>query len=176
MVAAQQLIEQEASKSLASSKLHPNLGELRQSFLTDAVKEQVETLENGGKLEKGIDLSRYANLFDKSGDLKIKEAYVALGYSELRQEDLSLLAEYGKNQWLIGNDNLSRTLERTEMALQEAQNDIDRINADRKRRQEEMRPTLEYLESRWRTGIRNTIDVNVACLQLQNEIKRLRRE
>jgi pre-mRNA-splicing factor SPF27 len=176
VVAARGLIEREASKSLAKEDLHPSISKLDKSYLTDAIKHQLNEIENGSKLEDGIDLTRYSNLFDKNGQLKLREAYVALGYSELRQEDLSLLAEYGKNQWLIGNDNLERTLQQAETTLQDIQMDIDRINSDRKRRQEDALPTLEYLEARWRAGIRNTIDVNIACLQLENEIKKLRKE
>jgi hypothetical protein len=133
-------------------------------------------IETGStSLKGGIDLSRYTDLQDGKS-LKTQQTYVALGYTLSRQENLSLMGEFGKNQWLIGNDQLEKSLKELELELQEQKKAIEVVNNERKRKQLEAQPTLTYLESRWRDGIKGLVDVNLACLKLERDLKRSRGE
>lgn len=121
----------------------------------------------------GIDLTRYSDLQNAAGApgaLNLKHAYVALEYADARAEALTLLGEYGRNQWLIGNDQLEQTLKQVELEVERERARIEAVNAARREQQSGVKTTLEYLESRWREGIRNVVDVNVACLQLEASV------
>lgn len=140
------------------------------------MEEEIAIRERGGQVEKGIDLDRYTNLYDDKGDLDPKKAYVSLAYSRGRLENLNLLSGYGKNQWLIGNDQLQTKLKELEETLEEQNKTLEAINNDRKIRQQESQTTYEYLQTRWKEGLKNVVDVNVECLRLEQQLRQLRGE
>jgi pre-mRNA-splicing factor SPF27 len=176
---AKQQIEQEA-KSVISSELHSNVPPSKKSYLTPTLEHQLSQIARNEPLERGIDLERYSKLHSKDSKgasvLNIERAIVALEYSHFAQENLSLLAEYGKNQWLISNDQLEHDLKRVEERIQNEKREIDTINWERKSKQSESASTLNYLEDRWKDGLKRVLDVNVANLTLESELKRSRQE
>lgn len=175
-MAAKEAIDSEL-ENVDRKTFHPNLPPLEKtSFLTSVLEEEIAIHERGGQVEKGIDLDRYTNLYDNKGHLDPKKAYVSLAYSRSRLENLNLLTEYGKNQWLIGNDQLQTKLKEMEGNLEEQNRTLEAINNDRKLRQKESQTAYEYLQTHWKDGLKNVVDVNVECLKLEQQLRQLRGE
>lgn len=119
-----------------------------------------------------IDLARYTELSGTHG-LKLKQAYTALVYAAQRHEDLTLLAEYGRNMWLMGNDALEQELKAVELAVEQARREVETVNAARRAQQADVSTTVEYLNKRWRDGIRSVVEVGVACAELEQQKRAL---
>jgi pre-mRNA-splicing factor SPF27 len=134
-----------------------------------------------GEPMSGIDMSRYEAPDEPSnGDESqwrdaVEAAYRSSSYLEGRQVNLSLLEEYGKNAWLIGNSQLEDMLRQLEKELGTLKEETDTINKARKGAQEESRGELMALENSWRTGVGKIIDVQVASDGLRKEILKRRR-
>ena len=158
-------------ESTKHGKPHPDsLSSKPKSTYLSSEMSQYVTEVGESRQVKGIDLARYSSdLQDSNNGIKLKHAYTALCYAQDRYENLTLLSEYGRNQWLIGNDNLEQDLKQLELEVENERRLIDTINAERRAQQSNVKTTFDYLESRWREGIRNVVDVNIACLQLQQE-------
>lgn len=157
---------------------HPSLPKLRPSSseLSKETSDWIDHVGSGIESEKypRIDLSRYTNPFDEStqsssSNPSLKNAYIALAYAQDRLENLSMLEEYGKNQWLVGNDELDQTVSQLEAAVREERAALELTQQERRTRQENSKVTMEYLEKRWVEGIRNVVDVNIAVLQLKQQ-------
>lgn len=176
IAAIKALIETELSPDLANNVPHPDAAHLFSNKSKHTVSPALDQyIKDVGKSRtrapgEGIDLTRYSDLQSGQGALNLKHAYVALEYAESRAESLTLLAEYGRNQWLIGNDQLEQTLKQVELEVERERAAIEAVNGVRRDQQSGVKTTLEYLETRWREGIRNVVDVNVACLQLEASV------
>lgn len=155
-----------------NGKEHPVLPPLpTRSLLTAALETEMKEIESGVRT-KGIDVSRFQPTSD---NCSLEQLYCLLSYSKSRHENLALLSEYGKNQWLIGNDQLEQLLKQLEQNLENINRAIENINSERKTKQVDMETTYKYLDSRWRDGIKNLVDVNVACIKLEQEINNQKR-
>lgn len=178
VVSAKELIEEEFKKSgYSNEQQHPSLFPINEkSYITPLLQEELRTRERGGKIENGIDLDRYTNLYDDKGKLDLNRAFVALAYTKTRLENLTLLGEYGKNQWLIGNDQLEQNLKQLEQDLEEQNKILESIHNERKLKQQEASTTYEYLQTRWKNGLKSVVDVNVECMKLEQQIRSLRGE
>lgn len=157
------------------NELHPGVAPLKASFLSDEIEDLVEKSGKGENMD-AIDMSRYSNLYEETGEINVDRVMTALIYTQYRQENLEMLARYGKNPWLISNDATGHDLAALELELNQLKEQENEINVTRKRKQLELQPTLNYLSSRWQSTIRGLVDVNVANLKLEREIKRLRGE
>lgn len=145
----------------AGSFTHPHhdIGpEYTSTHLSQSMEDYIK-----GPREPGIDLSRYTELnhTDK------KQVRLALAYADDRYENLTLLSEYGKNQWLISNDFLDQDLKLLSTKVEEERMLIDSVNAERRQQQLDIQTTYSYLENRWKESLRNVVDVNIACLELE---------
>lgn len=169
---ARKLVEKDLA---ASNEDHPNVSPLKTSFLSPEIEKLVEKSGNGEKLD-AIDMSRYSDLYREAGEINLDRVMTAIVYTQYRHENLEMLAEYGKNPWLISNDAAEHDLAAVELELRQLKEEEDLINVTRKRKQLEVQPTLNYLTTRWQTSIRGLVDVNVANLKLEREIKRMRGE
>lgn len=83
-------------------------------------------------------------------------------YLSGRQSNLTLLDEFGKNAWLIGNSQLEHLLHELEQELAHLRNDAESVNKARKAAQEGSRGELLGLEETWRRGIGKILEVQVA--------------
>lgn len=176
IVQAKQLIAKELD-SIDTKTLHKDIPAAKKSYLTPALEAELIRKSQNEPI-KAIDLERYSKLHTKDSKgtniLDTNRAVVALEYSSYAQENLLLLAEYGRNQWLISNDQLEQRLKRLEEKIQQEKNQIDQINCQRKFKQSEAESTLRYLQDRWRDGLKRVLAVNVACLKLEVERKRMK--
>lgn len=94
----------------------------------------------------------------------------------MRQENLALLEENGKNAWLIGNSQLEEILHGLERELTQMKEDVEYVNKQRKLAQEARQGELSGLEETWKRGVGAILDVQLAAEGLQLQILERRRE
>lgn len=160
--AVAQLIEQEV-ETTTTANLHPDLAAIRPSRLSSELEDYISNISvHRGH---GIDPSRY-NLTDKD-TADTRKLYLLAFYAQQRCENLELLAQYGKNQWLLGNDQFEQDLKALELVLQADGTRVRQLAIEREAQQTDVRVTFDYLENKWRESLKNVVDVNVACLGLE---------
>lgn len=62
-------------------------------------------------------------------------------------------------------------LRRLEAELAEIKADVDRVNVERRRRQEEVRGEMEMLEDGWKKGVGRVLETEVAVEELRAKIR-----
>ncbi|KAL8884171.1 MAG: hypothetical protein Q9192_006911, partial [Flavoplaca navasiana] len=137
-----------------TQSLHPALPLLPPTNLTPLAQAEQDRIAAKEPLT-GIDLSRYEL---DSPDLsssppststqdiqqnRLQEAYTSSTYLHSRAQHLALLDRYGKNAWLVGNSQLEDLLRRTEKELAGTREEVERVNAGRKRVQEGAKGEME---------------------------------
>ena len=86
------------------------------------------------------------------------------------------MEQFGKNAWLIANDQLESTLREVEKELVETREATMELNRERKRVQEGRRGELEGGERAWREGVGGLVEVQVATGEVESRWReRLRR-
>ncbi|KAG5356474.1 hypothetical protein CJU90_1811 [Yarrowia sp. C11] len=158
--AAEALIAEE------TGPLNTSIPESKKSLLSAAMEEYV----SDRKRPKGIDISRYSNLEDTEGNIDLKTAYTALEYTLGRHDAVSALSEFGRVQWLVGNDELDRELKNVDKRLLAAKKNLETVNVSRKRKQNDVADTLQYLEKRWKGLLGDLVDVGVKNALLEAEL------
>lgn len=134
------------------------------------LSEAMEAYVSDRKRPKGIDISRYANFEDTDGNIELKTAYTALEYTLSRADAVAALAQYGRVQWLVGNDELDRELKQVDKRLLAAKQSLETVNIGRKRKQNDVADTLQYLEKRWKGLLGDLVDVGVKNAVLEAEL------
>lgn len=77
---------------------------------------------------------------------------------------------YGKNAWLISNDQLEQILRDAEKEVVARKQDIEALEQERRTRQEASGGEMKSLEQSWRDGVGRMIEVEVAAEGLRREI------
>jgi pre-mRNA-splicing factor SPF27 len=141
--------------------LHPSIPERTPIKFSELVQAEHDRLSSGAEKEKGIDLSRYeAQDAPPTNDTKqwratLQQAYASSEYLESRQVNLSLLETYGKNAWLISNDQLEAILRAAERDVSQRKIELEDIDKSRRDAQAARKGELEALEQQWkRAGAR----------------------
>ena len=133
-------------------------------------------MSSGAEKEQGIDLSRYeAQDAPPTNDTEqwratLQQAYASSEYLESRQVNLSLLETYGKNAWLISNDQLEGILRAAERDVSQRKIELEDIDKARRDAQAARKGELEALEQQWKIGVGQMIEVEVAAEKLRLEI------
>jgi pre-mRNA-splicing factor SPF27 len=115
-----------------------------------------------------IDLTKY-----QLSPTDVKSNIVAAEYLAGRADNLALLETYGSNAWLIGNAVQEQALGVLEGELVGLKEEGTRVNRERKRGNLEVGGEIEKLEGRWRKALRGIVEVEIACVGLEEEIKQL---
>ena len=130
----------------------------------------------------GIDLTRYEAPEQPNDDSEIetwrtnlRQAYISMSYLSGRLTNLSLLEEFGKNAWLIGNSQLEDILRDLEKELSKKKEAIENINKARKAAQEGSKAELVGLDETWKQGVGKIIEVQLATVGVRREILQRRR-
>lgn len=156
--------------------LHPSIPERAPIKFSDLVEAEHDRLSNGAEKEAGIDLSRYeAQDAPATNDLEqwrqtLQQAYASSEYLESRQVNLSLLETYGKNAWLISNDQLEAILRAAEREVSQRKIELEEIDKTRRDGQSARKGELEALEQQWKIGVGQMLEVEVAAEKLRLEI------
>uniref|UniRef100_A0A8H7N369 Pre-mRNA-splicing factor SPF27 n=1 Tax=Bionectria ochroleuca TaxID=29856 RepID=A0A8H7N369_BIOOC len=101
----------------------------------------------------------------------LENARVSDAYLASRRQNLELLDAYGKNAWLVGNHQLEAGLRRLEGDLADAKREIDIVNIERQRRQEDVKGEMHTLEETWRKGVGRVLETEVAVEELKEQIR-----
>lgn len=180
--AANKLINREIVSGYQKTA-HPSLQPLSPPKFSDLMSQEISRMGEGGPRKGGIDTSRYEAPDDPSDNADIatwktalQNAYTSSTYLSGRRINLSLLEEYGKNAWLIGNYELEGILKMLEAELAEFKLQNEEVNKARKIAQESSRGEFQALEDTWKKGIGKIIEVQVATEQLRAELSQRRRD
>lgn len=183
---AQQLINAELAPE-HSSTLHPWIPASPESKFSPLVQQELDRKATGAPLTGGIDLTRYeapeppTRTSDTDApDLAewretLQKAYMSSSHLTKRLDNLSLLEEYGKNAWLIGNSQLEELLRGLEKELAETKTASEEVNKQRKIAQDASFGELTSLEETWKRGIGAVLDVELASEGLRMQILEQRR-
>ena len=93
-----------------------------------------------------------------------------------RQENVSLLASYGPNAWLVRNYQLNAELTELQSALTAMKERVTEVNRSRRVFQEDAGQHLSRLEGRWQDLIGGTVQLEMACMAMEGEVRGLRRK
>jgi pre-mRNA-splicing factor SPF27 len=171
-----------------AAALHPKVSTSYEPKFSAAVEAEHDRLSKG--LERppgsGIDLTRYDNVEppkqttphsdeDKPDQVQqwrsaLQKAYTNSAYISGRLTNLSLLETYGKNAWLIGNNQLETLLKDLEKDFAEAKRELERVEQERKTRQEYVQGEMMMLEQSWKKGVRSVVEVQIATEELRQQV------
>ncbi|OXV05243.1 hypothetical protein Egran_06989 [Elaphomyces granulatus] len=187
--AAEKFISAELSPDYQST-LHPLIPTVDEPRFSPAIQQELARKANGLPLTDGVDLSRYEAPEPPSKDSHAKDdpsraldewrrvlqrAYTSSSHLSIRQENLRLLDESGKNAWLIANSQLEHILRTIEKELVHTREAVETVHKQRKITQETSKGELVGLEETWRRGVGALVDVEVAAETMRMRILDQRR-
>lgn len=161
----------------ANLAIHPLIPDIPVISFSPLIQTELDRVAASEPL-KAIDLHRYeAGAETSNADASaLNAAYTNSSYLTLRLQALELLEQFGKNAWLIANDQLESTLREVEKELVETREATMELNRERKRVQEGRRGELEGGERAWREGVGGLVEVQVATGEVESRWReRLRR-
>ncbi|ESZ97561.1 hypothetical protein SBOR_2108 [Sclerotinia borealis F-4128] len=165
----------------STSTLHPSLPPLAPSNLSPALTiEHARISSSTPPLPlKAIDLTRYETLSPSESSLPpstlLSQAYTSQIYLNTRLTNLSLLDQFGKNAWLIGNAQLEDILKGLEREVAAKKDEIDIVVIGRKNAQEAVEAEIRGLEEGWKKGVGRVLETEVAAEGVRREILERRR-
>jgi pre-mRNA-splicing factor SPF27 len=92
-----------------------------------------------------------------------------------RNENAALLSTYAPNAYLIRNYQLSSQLTELQSTLAALKEQVTEVNRSRRVYQEDMGQHLGRLEGRWQDLVGGGVQLEMACLAMEGEVKGLRR-
>ncbi|XDG04403.1 hypothetical protein ABKA04_004018 [Annulohypoxylon sp. FPYF3050] len=172
--AAESLIAAEASTTPSPQSTLPPLREPKFSPL---ITDELSRIASKTPLA-AIDLSRYEapsppsspTLSPTTLQTTLSRAYTAQTYLLGRQAHLQLLETYGKNAWLIGNWQLEAEVQALERELAETKKEIDVVNIQRRRAQDEVGGELKGLDETWKKGVSKVLETEIATEGLRQQV------
>jgi len=117
-------------------------------------------------MEGGIDLERY----DPTASSDLVAAYSSAVHLSTRLTNLSLLAEFGKNAWLLHNSQLEELLKKEEEKLMALRTEVEVCNKERKGAQVDVQGEMKRLEERWKKAVCRVLEVELVTEGLRREI------
>ncbi|KAI0414380.1 Pre-mRNA-splicing factor SPF27 [Xylaria grammica] len=171
--AAEALITHELSSSSPHSP--PSASHAAPDF-TPLLQAELERVSKKEALA-AIDLARYEVQDEPPSastpsDLAppLSRAYATHTYLQGRQTHLQLLDAYGKNAWLVGNWQAEADLAALERDLAATKKEIDVVNIQRRRLQDEAGNELRGLEETWKKGVGRVLETEVATEALRQQV------
>jgi len=161
---------------------HPSLPPEPTVNLSELIQKEVDRVGAGEPRKGGVNLSRYEAPDEPARDSDVeswrqalRSAYISSTYLAGRHTNLSLLEEFGKNAWLIGNSQLEEILKDLEKELTRLKEETDTVNKARKTAQTASKGEVVGLGETWKRGIGKILEVQVATDSLRQEILERRR-
>ncbi|KAI1142551.1 Pre-mRNA-splicing factor SPF27 [Hypoxylon sp. FL0543] len=177
--AAESLIAAEQQSTPTPSPTTTLLPPLPEPKFTPLITAELSRVANKTPL-KAIDLTRYEAPDDENNEAstsnqsalqeQLQRAYAAATYLQARHTHLQLLDAYGKNAWLVGNWQLEAELRALERELDAARKDIDVVNIQRRRAQDEAGGELRGLEETWKRGVGRVLETELATEGLRQQV------
>lgn len=106
----------------------------------------------------------------------LRAAYASTEHVSTRLANLTLLAEFGKNAWLVHNSQLEAMLKTIEEELMTVKGECEVVNKERKGMQVAVESELQRLAEKWRTGVGRVLEVEAAAEVVRLEVLKKRRE
>ncbi|KAI0455042.1 Pre-mRNA-splicing factor SPF27 [Xylaria acuta] len=165
-----------------SSASHPSMPPLSPPNFTPLITSELSRIAAGSEPMSGIDTTRYEIQEDplpspSSSETSpsslagpLSRAYATHTYLRGRETHLQLLDAYGKNAWLVGNWQTEADLAALERDLAAARREIDVVNIQRRRLQDEVGEELKGLEDTWKKGIGRVLETEVATETLRRQV------
>ncbi|KXJ87673.1 Pre-mRNA-splicing factor SPF27 [Microdochium bolleyi] len=185
--AAQALIDAELSSSTQTpDQATTSLPPLREPSFSPLILAEFERIQAKKPLS-AIDLSRYEADDDDDDDAtapkdkptlqtRLAQAYTAHTYLSSRTSHLALLDSYGKNAWLVGNWHLEAELASLERDLAATKREMDLVNLDRRRAQDQVGEELRSLGETWKRGVGKVLETELAADELRRQVLDARRQ
>ncbi|CAG8537544.1 3836_t:CDS:2, partial [Racocetra fulgida] len=158
------LVEQEMRKRPSQSKrdyashFPSNFELFKESSILATEYQRVQQ----GKPIAEMDTSRYKLIVPEDKD--DEEAFF----------NLELLQNFGANAWKLHNYQLEHELQQFQRTLEGYRQNILELNKQRKAEQIQAGSQIEALENKWTELIGQTLQLEVACASLENEIQQLK--
>lgn len=125
-------------------------------------------------IRPGVDLSRYSAFTSEDGDINYENLYSTLSYASMQQRLLSLALQNTDSIKASEDSNLESLKVMKEdysSSLHQKRRQIDDFNLIRKKRQVvEFGPVNEYLNERWKDGIRSAVDLGIEASKIDLDI------
>ncbi|KAI5287664.1 hypothetical protein KEM54_005834 [Ascosphaera aggregata] len=176
------LIASELS-SEASTHLHPSIPTFPEPKFSTLIQGELDRKAANQPIKGGIDLTRYEAPEPPAQGAPVSEwrsvlqaAYASAAHLTTRTENLKLLEQNGKNVWLTSNAETEAVLKSLEKQVAELKEEGERINRERKLRQEGGKGELVALEEAWRKSISGIIEVEIAMENLRKAILERKRQ
>ncbi|KAB8301160.1 hypothetical protein EYC80_003057 [Monilinia laxa] len=153
----------------STSTPHPSLPSLLPSNLSPALTAEHNRISSSTPPPplKAIDLTRYETLSPSESSHQpstlLSQAYTSQTYLNTRLTNLSLLDQFGKNAWLIGNAQLEDILKGLEREVAAKKDEIDLVVIGRKNAQEAVEAEIRGLEEGWKKGVGRVLETEVAA-------------
>lgn len=96
--------------------------------------------------------------------------------SSLRLDNINLQSTYGPNAWLVRNYQLNSQLTELQATLTGLKEEVTEVNRSRRVFQEETGSHLSKLETRWQRLVGSTVQLEMACMAMEGEVRGLRRK
>lgn len=163
-----------------NNDLHPRLEELVPLPNTETTAspsslsmQAIERYENENVEEnedvhiiEGVDMDRYLGFTDSSDEANVKY-YESLYYAINESNNLSTMSQNIEEfanvnqQYLEQLDQIQNQLSSN---LDKKRKNIEQVNILRKKRQNDFKPVNDYLNERWKDGLKSVIDLSVESL------------
>jgi len=104
-----------------------------------------------------------------------QNAYASSTHLHTRLQNLTLLEQFGKNAWLIGNAQLENILKAIEIELAETKQQIEQVSQARQLMQNRIKSELDGLSEVWKKGIGRLVEVQLAAEQVRRDALTRRR-
>ncbi|EGX50659.1 hypothetical protein AOL_s00075g85 [Orbilia oligospora ATCC 24927] len=168
-------------KQSDTSALHPSLPTFPSPNFTPFVEQELERISKNIPFTDGVDASRYEpqSLPPSSSEEEYKKllqtSYATTTHLQNRLTNLTLLSNFGQNAWLISNSQTEGVLASLEHELVSLKEETEILNRERKRKQVEVQPEMEYLEKKWKDGVGRVLEIEVASEMVFRETLEKRR-
>ncbi|XP_038079225.1 pre-mRNA-splicing factor SPF27-like [Patiria miniata] len=106
----------------------------------------------------------------------VENSMAQLEHQAERIANLELLSKFGSQAWRVYNDLLVRMVEHAQSQLQQIRKQIQELNWQRKTKQKSAGDALKNLEESWTGLVAKNYEIERACLELEQEVDRLRQE
>lgn len=93
-----------------------------------------------------------------------------------RNENISVLSNYGPNAYLVRNYQLNSQLTELNTVLGDLKEQVTDVNRKRRVFQEDTGVHLTKLEGRWQDLVGSTVQLEMACRAMDGEVKGMRRK
>ncbi|XP_033642160.1 pre-mRNA-splicing factor SPF27-like [Asterias rubens] len=106
----------------------------------------------------------------------VENSMAQLEHQSERIANLELLSKYGSSAWRFYNDILGKMVEQGQDQLTKTRKHIQELNWQRKTKQKSAGEALRNLEESWTGLVGKNYEIERACLELEQEVERLRQE